>query len=83
MSVAVFLPTGEATRIPTNSNMTVQQLRDEVVNETHKIPGFKCVRADDIRLTLEGSPLDNSSPLSKLRILPSSVIHLVLRVHGG
>ncbi|KAK2863044.1 hypothetical protein Q5P01_002577 [Channa striata] len=83
MSVAVILPTGEATRIPTSSGMTVQQLRDEVVDKTRGISGFKCVRADDVRLTLKGSPLDNSSPLSKFRIRNSSVIHLVLRVHGG
>ncbi|KAF3697855.1 hypothetical protein EXN66_Car013536 [Channa argus] len=83
MSVAVCLPTGEATKIHLSSGMTVQQLRDKAVDETHRIPGFKCVRADDVRLTLGGSTLENSSPLSMFRILPSTVIHLVLRVHGG
>uniref|UniRef100_A0A3Q1H490 Ubiquitin-like domain-containing protein n=1 Tax=Anabas testudineus TaxID=64144 RepID=A0A3Q1H490_ANATE len=52
------------------SSMTVLQLKEKIESNANINRGRY--------ITLE-----NSTPLSKYRIQNSSVIHLVLRVHGG
>ncbi|XP_028994763.1 polyubiquitin-like [Betta splendens] len=83
MSVNVLLPTGEAASFPLSDTMTVEQLRDKAVDQTRRKPGFNCVSANNARLIFEGKTLENPSSMSGLKLLPSSVLHLTLRVHGG
>ncbi|KAF3697859.1 hypothetical protein EXN66_Car013540 [Channa argus] len=74
-------PTGALTWIQIMENiLTVKHLKEKAVKELPWIPGQS---EDNVRLTLDGTMLEDSTPLFDCKFLPSSAIHLVLRVRGG
>ncbi|KAK2863054.1 hypothetical protein Q5P01_002587 [Channa striata] len=73
--------TGSPTWIQTMDNMlTVKQLKAKAVKEFPWTPGQT---EDNVRLTLDGKALEDSTPLLECKFLPSSALHLVMKVHGG
>ncbi|KAF3697860.1 hypothetical protein EXN66_Car013541 [Channa argus] len=83
-SVQVFGPTGAHTWIQMMdiniSYLTVKQLKEKAVKNLPCIPGQS---EDNVQLTLDGRMLEESTPLFDCKFLPTSTIHLVLKVHGG
>ncbi|KAK2863049.1 hypothetical protein Q5P01_002582 [Channa striata] len=80
-SLPTYGPTGEKTLIQLNPDVkTVKQLKEKAVKELPRIPGQT---EDNVRLTLDGKTLEDSSLLFECKFLPASAIHLVVKVHGG